>query len=119
MCAGPDAGFLKKTVSNADDDGRSHLDEIRLKMQLLQRRGVDVEAVRGGMCIEPFTGVHRWDLHFAHKPGRQGSCDAVGVCTARFNSFGPSQARFACSELTMDEVHLYFEWMALTALTCP
>ena len=85
-----------------------NMEAMRQKVQLLRRRGNDVEAVRGGMCIEPFTGVHRWDLLFGHQPGRVGTADAVGVCTAGFSTFGPCKApTLGRSFRVADSVALY------------
>ena len=58
--------------------------------QSQQGRGKDVEAVRGGMHFEPFTGVHQWDVAFTHAPARGGAFDAIGVCSDQFQSYGPS-----------------------------
>ena len=70
---------------------KKEMADMKHRTNLLENRGNDIEAVRGGMRIEPYTGVHRWNLVFAHQPAREGSCDAVGIVSQEFSTFGPSR----------------------------
>jgi len=91
MCCQKSPNCGAKSVSNHQQNEKQAA-EMRRTIMLLRRRGIDFEAVRGGMCIEPMSGTHRWDMIFKHHPGRNGSGDAVGLCTAEFSAFGPSKA---------------------------
>ena len=59
------------------------------KKLLDERIGKDVESIRGTTGYLPRTGLHYWDLRWRHNPGREGKCDAVGICSDLFESFGP------------------------------
>eukprot|EP00750_Incisomonas_marina_P014138 INCI17609.11.p1 GENE.INCI17609.11~~INCI17609.11.p1 ORF type:complete len:5029 (+),score=1065.32 INCI17609.11:298-15384(+) len=79
-----------ETMRKKEEAMKKEMADMKQRTSLLEGRGNDIEAVRGGMRIEPYTGVHRWDLVFAHQPARGGTCDAVGLVSAEFNTFGPS-----------------------------
>ena len=72
---------------------RQLLEKMARRAKILKTQGNDLEAVRGGLCMQPLSGVHRWKLIFRHRPGRKGSGDAVGVCTSALENFGPCSQR--------------------------
>ena len=72
---------------------RQLLEKMTRRAKVLKAQGNDLEAVRGGLCMQPLSGVHRWKLIFRHRPGRRGSGDAVGVCTSALENFGPCGQR--------------------------
>ena len=88
---GPEAEMKKAEAM------RKQQEKIRMFQGILKGRGKDIEAARGGLSIQPFTGVHRWTMIFKHQPGRNGSCDAVGICSDGFRSFGPSSENMVAS----------------------
>ena len=82
---------------NADEEEqqqrRQLLEKMARRAKILKAQGKDLEAVRGGLCMQPSSGVHRWTLVFHHRPGRKGSGDAVGLCSSSLKNFGPCSER--------------------------
>lgn len=65
--------------------------ELKKKQMLQEKIGKDVESIRGsaGLMIK---AEHFWSIRWNHVPGREGSCDSVGLCSDNFETYGPTTA---------------------------
>ena len=55
------------------------------------RRGKNVESIRGSAGFAPGSGVHKWTLRWNHCPQFSGSGDAVGIASSSSDVVGPCQ----------------------------
>jgi thiol-disulfide isomerase/thioredoxin len=54
-----------------------------------ERRGKNVESIRGSVGFAPSSGVHKWTLRWNHFPQFSGSGDAIGVASSSSEVVGP------------------------------
>ena len=57
-----------------------------------ERRGEDVESIRGTVGFMKLTGKFNWQYQWNHEPSRGGICDAVGICSELKESFTATTA---------------------------
>ena len=65
-------------------------EDIQIARMLKERKGRDVEGIRGTMGIPPRSGTHSWTLKWHHEPEKVGAGDGVGLCDEDTEEFGPS-----------------------------
>jgi thiol-disulfide isomerase/thioredoxin len=81
----------QKEIDRRNEERKLEMIEYAKKLKL-ERRGKNIEIIRGSIGFLPNSGVHEWKFRWNHEPVFLGKGDAIGVCSDGLEDFGMGPA---------------------------